>query len=277
MTLEVVKMAHEDYIKDPQKSWPSLVPTSSDFTLEKIWSEADQMKQVLAVVVDEEPFLTAYATMINFAKNPYVQVVAVNANHPISAQFGGVAVPAMHVFKRDNQQSPEYSSKEVIKFIDIKNKVNEYINAAANMVHQAPPPVFKDKELSPEPEKDGLVPINYEQFKVQHLDILSALRYMLYQEIPRKPVIKDENLSALKSWIHLLKKYVPGTAPIRRLFYRLDEWTQLQNAIRAEDWISKVNSIQSDLGNPLPSESKWLACKGSKPFLRGYTCGLFFV
>ncbi|KAE9547840.1 hypothetical protein FO519_008948 [Halicephalobus sp. NKZ332] len=132
---------------------------------------------------------------------------------------------------------------------------------------------MKDTKISPEPAQE--VPINWDQYKVQNSDIISALRYMLYEEIPRKNIIEKENLSTLKSWMNVLKKYVPGTAPIRRLFYRLDEWTQIQTSIKAEEWINKINSLQEDLGNPLPKEPNWISCKGSKPFLRGYTCGLW--
>lgn len=37
-------------------------------------------------------------------------------------------------------------------------------------------------------------------------DIMATLHYMLTAEIPRKAVIDGENLSALKQWIHALKK-----------------------------------------------------------------------
>lgn len=45
-------------------------------------------------------------------------------------------------------------------------------------------------------------------FKVQILDIITALRYMLMAEIPRKSVIKDEKLTALKLWVHAMKKVI---------------------------------------------------------------------
>uniref|UniRef100_A0A915EE49 Sulfhydryl oxidase flavin adenine dinucleotide (FAD) binding domain-containing protein n=1 Tax=Ditylenchus dipsaci TaxID=166011 RepID=A0A915EE49_9BILA len=74
----------------------------------------------------------------------------------------------------------------------------------------------------------------------------------------------------------LLRKYFPGSAPTRRLFYRLDEWVKAQEvAIPAEKWLSKVEEFQNELGHPLPSNSSYLACRGSKPYLRGYTCGLW--
>jgi hypothetical protein len=47
---------------------------------------------------------------------------------------------------------------------------------------------------------------NVRQFEVQLVDLISAMHYMLMQEIPRKAVIDAENLQALKAWIHMLSK-----------------------------------------------------------------------
>lgn len=38
------------------------------------------------------------------------------------------------------------------------------------------------------------------------MDIITALHYMLMAEIPRKSMIKDEKLAALKLWVHAMKK-----------------------------------------------------------------------
>jgi len=277
MTLELVKLVHGDYLKSQPNGWPKLTPTESHITLDRLWAEADSTKKVLAVVVDEEPLLTAYATMINYVRNPFVKVAALKPDHPIAVQFGGVSIPTLHVFKKENQNNPDFSSHQQLKFVEIQKKIDEYVSEVVDSGHQAPAPMHNQMEndvrISLEPNQE--VPINWDQYKVQNMDILSAMKYMLHEEIPRKPVIKDENLAALKAWIHILKKYLPGTTSIRRLFYRLDEWTQLQSSITAEQWLEKVETLQKDLGNPLPQKPKWIACQGSKPFLRGYTCGLW--
>lgn len=43
-------------------------------------------------------------------------------------------------------------------------------------------------------------------FQVQLLDLTSAMYYILKEEIPRRQLIEGENMSALKLWIHMLKK-----------------------------------------------------------------------
>lgn len=81
---------------------------------------------------------------------------------------------------------------------------------------------------------------------MQYLDLILALRYMLTQEIPRRPVIDFKEFEALKSWINLLNRFGPGTKPLRRLFYRLNEWIQSQksDSITAKDWLEKFDNIQ---------------------------------
>lgn len=45
--------------------------------------------------------------------------------------------------------------------------------------------------------------------------------------------------------MHLLKRFVPLSAPVRRLFFRLDDWVAKQPVqIRAEEWLSKFEEIQ---------------------------------
>ena len=68
-----------------------------------------------------------FQTLINYHSNPHVHVVLIDPNHPVSAQFGGVAVPAVHIFKRDNPHSPSYSSNEAMDFIKIQKEVDKYL------------------------------------------------------------------------------------------------------------------------------------------------------
>uniref|UniRef100_A0A7E4VNB3 Sulfhydryl oxidase n=1 Tax=Panagrellus redivivus TaxID=6233 RepID=A0A7E4VNB3_PANRE len=283
MALDVAKFVRADYVAQRPPTWPKVEALPSTIILEQLWSAMSPSQQILVAVIEEDPFLTGFATVIGFGKNPFVEAVVMPSSHPIAQQFSGSVLPTLLIFKRDNPNAPDFVSKSEMSVFQMADKIDEYITAVADTVHQGPPPpaavipgaAAEDVVAAPAPTKT-LVPLNFEQFKVQQLDLSSALHYMLTQEIPRKPVIDNENLAALKGWIHLLRRYVPGTAPIRRLFYRLDEWTQLQSySITAESWIAKVAELQTDLGHPLPANASWVACKGSKPYLRGYTCGLW--
>lgn len=96
---------------------------------------------------------------------------------------------------------------------------------------------------------------NWQQFEVQYLDLTSTLSYMLTQEIPRREVIENVHLKTLKDWVHVLRQYLPLSAPVRRLFYKLDEYIRPLHLLRADDWLAHVQSYQvSKLSkcSPLP-------------------------
>jgi O-glycosyl hydrolase len=65
--------------------------------------------------------------MINYHKNPHVHTVVVDEKHQLATQFGGVAVPAVHIFKRDNPHSPSFSSNEAFDFEKIMIEVDKFV------------------------------------------------------------------------------------------------------------------------------------------------------
>lgn len=65
--------------------------------------------------------------MINYHNNPNIHTVVVSESHPLASQFGGVAVPAVHIFKRDNPHSPSYSSNQAMDFEKIQTEVDKFI------------------------------------------------------------------------------------------------------------------------------------------------------
>uniref|UniRef100_A0A158P986 Sulfhydryl oxidase n=1 Tax=Angiostrongylus cantonensis TaxID=6313 RepID=A0A158P986_ANGCA len=104
---------------------------------------------------------------------------------------------------------------------------------------------------------------NTTQYQVQLVDLKSTLSYMLFKVEFGDAETVDEH-------------YTPGTTPMRRLLYRINEWLQrVDGRLAVDDWNGKLEEIQLALGNPLPKKIQWLACAGSKPNLRGYTCGLW--
>ncbi len=69
-------------------------------------------------------------------------------------------------------------------------------------------------EMSKSEERDAALRsvANVDQFKVQMLDLSSALAYMITQEVPRKPVLYGDELTALKQFMHLLAQVSKSSA-----------------------------------------------------------------
>ncbi|VDO62820.1 unnamed protein product [Onchocerca flexuosa] len=83
----------------------------------------------------------------------------------------------------------------------MQDKINEYI--AQFPVIDAPE---SNKNGALHNKSNANVLVTWSQFEVQMMDIITALRHMLLAEIPRKSVIKGENLTALKLWVQAMKK-----------------------------------------------------------------------
>ncbi|CAB3399283.1 unnamed protein product [Caenorhabditis bovis] len=267
MEHDIAGLVQADAQRQQPENWPSFLPVSESSTLQDIFKSIGNTP-FLALVAQENPAVMAWANIINYYNNPALRVAHIPANHPIASQYFSDGKSHALLFSKDNLQ-PLLKIENIQKWYDVQEKIEEVIGDKISNSATASPPNAAPVIASP------AAAAKHNQFEVQLVDLKSAMSYMLYKEIPRRQEIRDEPLEALKQWMHTLKKYAPGTTPMRRLFYRLDEYIQLQSVVTADDWLAKVDEIQQSLGNPIPKEIKWMACSGSKPNLRGYTCGLW--
>ncbi|VDO37409.1 unnamed protein product [Haemonchus placei] len=291
MELDVAAYVEAD--TDRQKSPLSniFLPIESSKSLNDIWSSAGSVN-LLGVAVQENPALKAWALIINFHNDRNVKLVLARPQHPeVVKHLGADANGKVLLFKR-GESMPVWTSPSDMKWLDIQKEINDIIS--------------DPQKLSPLPEKVeyaifwhavllfDLVPfqpvavepqaqapvanVDMTQYQVQLVDLKSALSYMLYKEIARRAVLDGENLTALKQWTRTLSKYAPGTTPMRRFLYRLNEWLwSAGDSVAIDDWTKKLDEIQVALGNPIPKKVEWIACIGSKPNLRGYSCGLWTI
>uniref|UniRef100_A0A0K0E7E0 Sulfhydryl oxidase n=1 Tax=Strongyloides stercoralis TaxID=6248 RepID=A0A0K0E7E0_STRER len=278
MTKDLAKLVYNDWIQ--QNRPPNFATfneiSNSNSNLEGLFNSNNNDNKYIAIIIEKIPTPLSYALSIYYNSDPRITIYHSTLDQPLTSSLKQSIIeynlPKVLVYKKMSDV-PVYTSEDRIDNVfNVVEKINEILSDTILVAHQPKLAVeMKEKDLV-----KPIVPVNLNQFKLQYGDLLSAIKYMLYTEIPRKPVLDGVKLQSLKSWIHMLKKYVPGTTPIKRFFYRLDEWLQLKpNAITADEWIVKINELQLQLGNPIPYTINWVACKGSKSYLRGYTCGLW--
>ncbi|CAD5227656.1 unnamed protein product [Bursaphelenchus okinawaensis] len=271
MTRSVVSHVKADYDSNHPANWPKLDLSPESAILESLWAEAGVEAGLMALVIDNEPYGDGFATKINYQSAEQVYVAVISSKHALATQFGGVAVPSVQVFKRSQPNSPIYSSNEAFNFDKISTEIDRILEENGA---QQKPPALNAAAAAASPTVSPVV--DWKQFEVQYMDLVSSLHYMLTQEIPRREVIEKEHLKALKDFVHVMRKYVPLSAPVRRLLLRLDEYVQpITTRLLATEWLAKLKEIQEELGHPVPAKTDYKACRGSKPFLRGYTCGLW--
>ncbi|GMR33475.1 hypothetical protein PMAYCL1PPCAC_03670 [Pristionchus mayeri] len=293
LPLQVAQMVHDNWESERPAEWPSFEPIAPSTTVKEIWSAAENANLV-AVVAQEEPAQLAWALTINYGGDRRVRTAIARPNHIQVVQEVGSAIDGKILVYERSSQRPVFISPEKPSFTDAQEKISEFLQqtisdsldkaghggaAAPGSDAQAPPPPGPPGServvTSGKKQYDAAVWADLSQYQMQLVDVESAIAYMVTHEIPRRSTISGEDLTALKDWMTVIAKYAPGRTPTRRLLYRLNEWIQGKYAVTAEDWMAKVASLQLELGNPLPAEITWLACRGSKPNLRGYTCGLW--
>jgi len=127
----------------------------------------------------------------------------------------------------------------------------------------------KDKEVTQKPQLES---------EVNQMDILSAVGYSLKREVPKKN-LDEHDLVALRHWVTMLAKCLPGRKPFKSFLNNLHqdlEGLPDHHALTTEQYSKTLQKAQDDAGFQL-IEDKWKSCEGSEIRYRGFPCGLWTV
>ena len=114
-----------------------------------------------------------------------------------------------------------------------------------------------------------------EEDELYQLDLDSALQYSLNNEIPKRTVIENEKLQALKLYLTVLAEYFPGFHPSTKEYLQsLKKKVESKTNITGKDFKNFVKEGESK-SIYLSAPRQWKGCKGSDPSFRGYSCGLW--
>ncbi|VBB32895.1 unnamed protein product [Acanthocheilonema viteae] len=277
VALDIAHLVYNDWIYQRPAKWPNFQASDNYVRLNDLLNTMPPTASLLALIVEDNPSRIAWAIMIAFANDSRIRVAQIQRNNPIARQFGITATlgnSRLFLLKR-GQETPLYVSIEYNTWFDMQNKINEYL---AQIPIIDIPKLYQNEVIQDVKATNETVQVTWSQFEVQMMDIITALRYILMAEIPKNSIIKGEKLMALKLWVRAMKKYMPGTIPIRKLLYRLDCWlNNVSDELTSEQWLNKVKTIQDQLGQPLPSTTNYMACRGSKSYFRGFSCGVWTI
>ncbi|KAL7074202.1 hypothetical protein ACQ4LE_006338 [Meloidogyne hapla] len=282
VTQRISEYAKADFDKGlAPNSWPKLEFESDTKTLIGLWKGLDLSVNFLSIIVDNEPALNAFSLIINYANDNRIHLNLCSSTHPIIKSLGDVNIqmPGLIIFERSKNEPVFISNKPYESWIEMQDKLDEVL-APYPKLPEIPLETFIDSPINDAVNKEAeSIEVNWKQFEVQYQDLIATMHYLLTVEIPRNPVLGNTELQALKEFIHLVRRHGPGSVPVRRLFFRLDSWLRAQHqpVISADKYLAKVEQFQTELGHPIPANVSYLACRGSKSHLRGYTCGLWTI
>uniref|UniRef100_A0A0N5ARD0 Sulfhydryl oxidase n=1 Tax=Syphacia muris TaxID=451379 RepID=A0A0N5ARD0_9BILA len=270
LPLHLASLLHKDWIRNKPEHWPNLVPLKDDYSLDVIWNSGLGSVRFVGLVVEQDPSELAWATMIHFANDKRVRLFLVSPSH----------VDVVEKKKRNDSSVGFYLFE--------RNRSDPSAALSFNVAFKHVVELMKKKLQSVEPEKidykaetttvsSPAVNVTWSQYEVHVIDILSALYSMLLKEIPNDIVFSNQKLEALKMWMAVLSKHMPTIYPSAGIFCEsLYKWITNHNGnITREVWLEKVQLYMSENGHPIRFPTQWAACRGSKPLLRDYSCGLW--
>uniref|UniRef100_A0A914LSU2 Sulfhydryl oxidase n=1 Tax=Meloidogyne incognita TaxID=6306 RepID=A0A914LSU2_MELIC len=282
VTQRISEYAKGDFDKGlAPHSWPKLEFESDTKTFVDLWKGLDSSVNFLSIIVDKETALNAFSLIINYAADNRIRLNLCSSTHPIVKGLSdqNIQAPGLIIFERSKNVPVFISSDPFKSWFEMQDKLDEFL-APYPKLPEIPLETFKDSPINDAERKEtASIEVNWKQFEVQYQDLIATLHYLLTVEIPRNPFLGNAELQTLKSFIHLMRRHGPGSVPVRRLFFRLDSWLRAQHqpVISTEKYLSKVEQFQTELGHPIPANVSYLACRGSKSHLRGFTCGLWTI
>ncbi|XP_043948223.2 sulfhydryl oxidase 1-like [Drosophila biarmipes] len=109
---------------------------------------------------------------------------------------------------------------------------------------------------------------------VYQADLEQAIDQLLHVEIPKTPIIKGENLLALRHLVKVFQRFNPLNKEGRNLINRLLRHLFSINELTGEEFLTAINKIEA---NPrkIFRGRRYVGCIGSMPFTRGITCSFW--
>ncbi|CAM9580998.1 unnamed protein product [Lampetra fluviatilis] len=127
----------------------------------------------------------------------------------------------------------------------------------------------------------------FDRSRVYMADLEGGLHFALRVEVGTRPTLSGASLAALKNFVRVLVKFLPGRACVLRLLESLLRWLEalpprrrVTAQMHAGLDASPFGRGQQEGGDLLPDVATWVGCQGSGPRHGGLPCalwGLFHV
>jgi thiol oxidase len=111
--------------------------------------------------------------------------------------------------------------------------------------------------------------------RVHMADLINAIRYSLFQESLLHQRLNASEMSAIHAYLVVLGKYFPFEHENqKRWVKRMSVWVKARNETTAASLHAAMKAGAEGLVFP---NRAYVSCRGSRPDLRGYPCGLWLL
>ncbi|CAH8572504.1 unnamed protein product [Dicrocoelium dendriticum] len=131
--------------------------------------------------------------------------------------------------------------------------------------------VYEPKEAK-RASGEQLYPTNYRIDPVYADDIYISLSKLLFDDISSRVSFNEEDVKSVQEFMHMLKLLMPGSPYYKRKIAELSDWVDRQDTLTGKQWSQHLKDMKFPV-----YRGEHVACKGSSPGYRGYTCGLWLL
>lgn len=273
-----------------EPGWPSFAAYDSPSVFD-VWSKVPSSVKYVLLFVEAQPTENeeTYATeiegiesILDMSAVSEVYATRVSSDKPAARQLKLSQLPGIAVLTRDNDIIPLTSDLSDNSRDNRLEAVLKYLQLQGVNI----PFSTSDKDEGNDSDAvDVLNVIEEEQNRpdqgdiVYQIDLETALRYSLEQDIPMKGEdIDSERLEALKAYVKVLIKYFPFDDKGRKFLNVLNETVAAANSFTPVEFQQTVTSLM-DEHKPFLVNNKektgFIGCASRFPGLRGYTCTLW--
>ncbi|XP_031560891.1 sulfhydryl oxidase 1-like isoform X2 [Actinia tenebrosa] len=256
---------------------PNFAPCTDEYVRE---FEAGRSKYQTLVLIFEEPYsYIGKEIALDMMKFPEVDVRRfINKKSPLLEKYrvNMKRLPLLIKFERDGRfrelsrmKRNHAEFKKALHSYDFKVKSFPPIEAVEKAMDH-----FSDLHH----QRLGNEKHTGSSSEVYMLDMVSSLSFMIWNEVPNKPIIKNKAYLALKNFAGLVAECFPGKSSVRMFFSKLHTRLSARlfgNKMTSDYFLGLVNRIQQPGHAYLTKKHRWHACQGSKAQYRGYPCSLW--
>ncbi|KAG8201687.1 hypothetical protein JTE90_012752 [Oedothorax gibbosus] len=251
------------------KDWPDLRPVSTK-SLAELTNSMPANRQSMLLFVEQPDLYTGRKVILDLSVQREIlmkRLLTTNQRlmKDLNLKVAEDTVPAVIRLYRNSFQLPLLKFHLNESSFDIRDKVFNSIIGTPRNKTKVEGFFYENITATSRSSTEG----------VYMTDLENAIFNLLNQEMAVSKTIEGERLSAMKSFLYVLKTYFPGSPPVMAYLAKLYDWVmQKSQSISGEEFADTLKELQGE-NQYLPKMREFLACKGSEPRFRGYPCSLW--
>ncbi|XP_045052960.2 sulfhydryl oxidase 2 isoform X2 [Desmodus rotundus] len=269
--LQTVRQAMIDFLQNHTgANWPPACPVLDPIRPSDVLSLIDKRSgRYAAVIFESNGSYVGREVILDLIPYENIAVKRVlDADQAFLEKLGVSSLPSCYVIY------PNGSHGLINMVKPLRSFFSSYLKSLPNVRKKS---LLLPEKPSEEEDAGVVVWREFDRSKLYTADLESGLHCLLRVELAAHRALAGAELRTLKDFITVVAKLFPGRPPVRRLLEMLQEWLASLplDRIPYNAVLDLVDNKMRISGIFLTNQVRWVACQGSRPELRGYTCSLW--